>query len=338
MKKRAFLDILLILLSGLLVFCFDRNEQRNARSELNRNGLSEGSLLLKEVPKQQVLPILKKLSKSSVHDYRLQLISKDNPNFSYLYAQGKQGQKIPTVSGRFFSENDFKSEVPFVVLGQKRAQKGYQPQSQMYYFFKQRYLPVIGIAGISGNYAINQHTFISLSPLQTQWQLSTSGFRIVYDPTTPDEQQTAKVRQLFNAKKTTKLVDSSTIARERQGWFERSGILLIQIIAIILIMALVSGILVYLTISSGKDFKLAGFLRGRLFLKYLGELALRITTSLAIGFLIGWQLTRPVAILPVISLLVGYIILALGATALYLHFSTRQSSNKVQSLKRHQHD
>lgn len=338
MKKRAFLDILLILLSGLLVFCFDRSEQRNARSELDRNGLSEESLLLNDVPKQEVLPILKKLSQSSVHDYQLQLISKDNPNFSYLYAQGKQGQKIPTVSGRFFNENDFKSEVPFVVLGQKNAQKGYQPQSQMYYFFKHRYLPVIGIAGIAGQYAINQHTFISLSPQQTQWQLNTGGFRIVYDPITPDDQQTAKVRRLFKAKKTTKLVDSSTIARERQGWFERSGLLLVQVIAIILVMALVSGILVYLTIYSGKDFKLAGFLRGRLFLKYLGELALRMTVSLAVGFLIGWQLTQPISLLPIISLLVGYIVLALAGTALYLHFSTRQSTNKVQSLKRHPHD
>lgn len=338
MKRKILLDILLAVLTGLLVLCFQQDEQRNNISQLNRNGLSENSLLINHSKKMAVTPLIKSLAASKLTNFQIQFIAKNNPNFSYVYAKGETNENLPVLSGRTFNSNDYQSEVPFVVLGKNQATNTYKPQSQMYYRYQENYLAVIGTVGTSRSSAINDHTFISLSPEQPDQKLLTSSFRIVYDPTTLNNSQTKQILKLFQGSKATRLIDNSTVKRERQGWFERSGILLTQVILIFTFMVIITWALVYLILVSGRRFNLGGFLRDQLTLKLLGEIALHLLLSTALGLLVGWQAFR-VGHLAVVAGLVGiFDLLSLLISYLYMNNSRhyKKLKNAAQILYQEQ--
>lgn len=332
MKRKIFLDLLLALLTGLLVLCFQQDEQRNSISQLNRNGLSENSLQINQHKKMAVEPLIKSLAASKLTNFQIQFIAKDNPNFSYVYAKGKTNENLPVLSGRTFNTNDYQSEVPFVVLGKNQIENTYQPQSQMYYQYQQQYLAVIGTVGTAQTSAINDHTFISLSPEQPDQNLLTSSFRIVYDPVTLNTAHTKQILKMFQASTATRLIDSSTVKRERQGWFERSGILLTQVILIFTFMVIITWALVYLILVSGRRFQLGGFLRDQLTLKLIGEIALNVLLSTIAGLLVGWQVFQ-VSHLPIIAGLVG-IFDALTIIISYLYMTNSRHYAKLKKAAR----
>ncbi|WP_261805589.1 hypothetical protein [Lapidilactobacillus luobeiensis] len=321
MKRRMFLDILLLILTILLVICFQQDEQRNSQSRLDRNGLSENSLIITGGKKIAIAPVIKELAASDLTDFQLQLVDKDDPNFSYVYAKGTSGESLPTTSGRIFNSNDFQSEVPFVLLGKDRTQEAYRPQSQQYFLSNDRYLAVIGVTGASGNYAINDHIFISLSPQQSDQNLLTNGFRIIYDPTEPNSADTRRIIDFFDAKKATRLVDTSTVKRERQGWFQRSGILLTQSILIFTVMTTVTWILIYLIVLAGRNFALGSFLKNQLRLKLLGQTALHLLVTTGLGAFIGLRFFNVSHGWIIVGLLLMFDLIALLITFLYLTYS-----------------
>lgn len=339
MKKRFVLDLLLIILTGLLVLCFQQDEQRNSIGQLNRNGLSENSLLIKGSKKMALSPLIKSLATSKLTDFQIQFVAKNDPNFSYVYAKGNVNQHLPVSSGRVFNSNDYQSEVPFVMLGKNQTKTAYQPQSQMYYDYQETYLAVIGVVGSNRPAAINDHTFISLSPVQADQSLLTSSFRIIYDPTTPSNRDTKQIIKLFQAQKSTRLIDNSTVKRERQGWFQRSGILLTQVILIFTFMVIIVWAQIYLVLVAGRPFKLGGFLRDQLTLKLLGQIAINLVGSTVLGLLGGWKLFHLGQPAILIGLLVAFDVLALLLTYFYMNYSQhyRQLKHAAKILNQ-EHD
>ncbi|WP_125604510.1 hypothetical protein [Lapidilactobacillus bayanensis] len=322
MKKKIFLDLVLVLLTFLMFLCFRQNEQRNNESRLNRNGLSVDSLIVTGAKKQSLETVVQQISKSSLKHYQIQFVDEHDPNFSYIYAEGDGSSQLPLISGRFFNQNDYESEVPFVVLGTNLTKSTYQPQAQQYYDLSGNYYAVIGVTGVTDNSAINNHTFISLSPKQQlSNQITTSQFRIIYDPVVQKSSDTKKLLQILQATGTKRLVDSSSITRERQGWFARSGMIITQVILILALMIIMTWILAYLVIFASKQFNLGSFLQNQLTLKMLGQLATHLVLATGIGFLIGWQtqeITTPVIILGIIMI---FDLIALVGTYLYLTYS-----------------
>ncbi|MFD1466214.1 hypothetical protein ACFQ4L_09085 [Lapidilactobacillus mulanensis] len=322
MKKKLFIDLILVILTFLIFVSFRQSEQRNNESRLNRNGMSVESLILTDAKNQTVLSTVQKMAKSSVTNFQLQMISRKDPNLSYVYAKGNSNDSLPMISGRSFSKNDYLSEVPFVILGTDLTKDAYQPQSQMYYHLGERYLAVIGVAGEKTNSAINRHTFLSLSPNQDLANtVRTSNFRIIYDPTTTKPTDTKKILAIFGAKNTTRLVDNSTVKRERQGWFERSGMILTQTILIVALMIIMTWILVYLIIFATKNFQLGGFLKNQLALNMIGRLAGHLVIATGIGFVAGWRLQpieQPAIILGIIA---AFDLVMIIVTSIYLSHS-----------------
>ncbi|MFC6315003.1 hypothetical protein ACFQHW_05390 [Lapidilactobacillus achengensis] len=321
MKRRMILDLLLVVLSGLLVLCFQQDDQRNNQSQLDRNGLSENSLIITGGKKLAVTPLIKTLASSDLDNFQLQLIDNKDDNFSYIYIKGDVTEVMPTVSGRLLNANDFQSEVPFVLLGKNRLKEAYKPQSQEYFLKNDHYLAVIGVIGTSGDYAINNHIFISLSPNQSDQNLMTTDFRVVYDPKEPNSAQTKEIIKLFDAKKATRLVDTSSVQRERQGWFQRSGILLTQAILIFTVMATLAWIMIYYIVLAGRGFDLGGFLKEQLRLKLLGQTAFHLFLPTLLGYFIGVKIWSASHAMVILGLLLSFDVVALLITFLYLTFS-----------------
>lgn len=338
MKKKIFFDAILVILTFLMFLCFRQNEQRNNESRLNRNGLSVNSLIVNQAQDQPLQTTIQQIAKSPLKNYQLQFVSHKDPNFSYIYAKGDVNSTLPLISGRFFNQHDYESEVPFIVLGSNLTKQTYQPQAQQYYQLNHNYYAVIGVTGVSENSAINQHTFVSLSPNQTlDSAIRTGQFRIIYDPSTQKASYTKKVLQIFHATGTKRLVDSSSIKRERQGWFDRSGMIITQIILLLALMIIVTWILAYLVIFASKQFNLGSFLQNQLSLKMLGQLAAHLILATGIGFVIGWQtqkINRPDVILTILLL---FVLITLISVYLYLthshhytHLKQVLNSNKKQ--------
>lgn len=322
MKKKLFIDLLLVVLSGLIFVSFRQNEQRNNESRLNRNGLSVNSLIVSGAKNQSVETVIQKLAKHSVTDFQLQLVSRKDANLSYVYAKGKTRYTLPLTSGRTFNENDYRSEVPFVILGSDLSKEAYQPQSQMYYHLRETYLAVIGVTGDKTDSAINHHLFISLSPNQTDLgSLRTADFRIIYDPTTPQKHDTKSILRLFNAHSTKRLVDTSTVKRERQGWFERSGMILTHVILIMVLMIILAWILGYLIIYSTKNFQMRPFFKNQLSISMVGQYATHLVLATGIGWLIGWRVQSIEQPAVISWLLVGFDVFATLVIYLYLSYS-----------------
>lgn len=322
MKKKLFLDLILVLLTFLMFLCFRQNEQRNNESRLNRNGLSVDSLIVNRTKDQPLEDVVQKIAKSSLNNYQIQFVSQSDPNFSYVYAKGNVNSPLPLVSGRLFNQNDYESEVPFVVLGSDLAEKTYKPQAQQYYQHNGNYYAVIGVTGDTDNSAINHHTFISLSPIQQlDTSIRTSQFRIIYDPTVQKNSDTKKLLKILHGKSTKRLVDSSTIKRERQGWFARSGMIITQIILILALMIIMAWILAYLVIFTSKQFNLGSFLQNQLTLKRLGQLAAHLFLATGLGFVIGWQTQSIAAPATILGIVVVFDLVVLLGTYLYLTYS-----------------
>lgn len=322
MKKKIFLDVILVVLTFLMFLCFRQNEQRNNESRLNRNGLSVNSLIVNGAKDQPLETAVQQIAKSPLKNYQIQFVSQTDPNFSYIYAKGHINSQLPLISGRLFNENDYESEVPFVVLGTDLTKKTYQPQEQSYYLFNNHYYAVIGVTGVTEKSAINQHVFISLSPNQDlSPTVTTSQFRIIYDPTVQKSSDTKKLQQLLHATGSNRLVDSSSITRERQGWFARSGMIITQVILLLALMIIISWILSYLVIFASKQFNLGSFLQNQLTLKMLGQLATHLILATGIGFLIGWQTQETAAPEIILGILVIFDLVSLIGTYLYLTYS-----------------
>ncbi|WP_129044964.1 hypothetical protein [Companilactobacillus metriopterae] len=163
--KKIISSILILLVTILIGVVISNSDSITYNTSMNKFGMSENATVLTTKSKKSINTVVKNLSKKDLPNYQIIFFEKDNPDLAFIYAN-KKITKVPTISGRYFSMNDFDSQIPFAVQGNNTAIKSYKPQSESYIKFHDNYISVIGKIGFSGAELLNQQTLISISPNQ----------------------------------------------------------------------------------------------------------------------------------------------------------------------------
>lgn len=179
MKKiiSSIIILIVVLLTGVSISKSDSIKYNNT---MNRLGMSDGAVVLKTHSKKSLVTAVKNLDKQKLASYQIIFFDKDNSDFGYIYSH-KKANKIPVTSGRYFSQSDFSSQIPFAVQGKNSDIESYKPQSQEYIKVGKRYVSVIGNIGFNGADILNSQTLVSLSPNQPQIKAKLSGVIAVLD-------------------------------------------------------------------------------------------------------------------------------------------------------------
>jgi len=128
--------------------------------------MSDEAVVLHTKSKKNLVTVVQDLhAKKKVSSYQLIFFEKSNSDIGYIYSHGKIN-KLPITSGRYFSLDDFTSQIPFGVQGKTSDIEAYKPQSQAYIKVDNRYISVIGNVGFDGADILNSQTLVSLSPNQ----------------------------------------------------------------------------------------------------------------------------------------------------------------------------
>src|SRR5699024_3098646 len=145
MKKiiSSIVIFLIVLLTGVAISKSDSIKYNNT---MNRLGMSDDALVLKTKSKKNLVTAVSELSKKKTSSYQMIFFEKSNSDVGYIYGH-KKFNKLPLTSGRYFSKEDFTSQIPFAVQGKSSEIEAYKPQSQAYIKVDNHYISVIGNTG-----------------------------------------------------------------------------------------------------------------------------------------------------------------------------------------------
>ncbi|WP_125568008.1 hypothetical protein [Companilactobacillus insicii] len=179
MKKiiSSVIILIVVLLAGVSISKSDSIKYNNT---MNRLGMSDNAVVLRTKSDKSLITAIKKLDQKKLASYQIIFFDKDNSDFGYIYSH-KKTNKIPVTSGRYFSQSDFSSQIPFAVQGKNSDIESYKPQSQAYIKVGKRYVSVIGNIGFNGADILNSQTLVSLSPNQPQVKTKLSNVITVLD-------------------------------------------------------------------------------------------------------------------------------------------------------------
>ncbi|MGZ7885190.1 ABC transporter permease [Ligilactobacillus salivarius] len=181
--------LLIILYVCLLAFCsvwvFFKIQERDIVNQLNNHNLSQNAYEVVMKGTTSLEDINNKISNSSkIDDVQVHYQDKKNSNLTYFFGKGDYST-TPMVSGSFFADNDFNSEVTVALVGKNIAKKLYKPKDQDYLKINSGYLPVLGVMGEKrSSSSLDDQIFISgaISTLKT---LTSNDYRIVIDSEKP---------------------------------------------------------------------------------------------------------------------------------------------------------
>ncbi|APX72802.1 hypothetical protein M5C72_06775 [Companilactobacillus allii] len=164
MKKiiSSIIILIAVLLTGVSISKSDSIKYNNT---MNRLGMSDKALVLHTKSKKNLISVVKELDNKKLSGYQIIFFEKDNSDMGFIYSH-KKVNKLPVTSGRYFSQSDFSSQIPFAVQGKSSDIKNYKPQSQEYIKVGKNYVSAIGNIGFNGADTLNSQTLISLSPNQ----------------------------------------------------------------------------------------------------------------------------------------------------------------------------
>ncbi|KRN29502.1 hypothetical protein IV38_GL000387 [Lactobacillus selangorensis] len=278
-KRKLILDLLLAILAFGCVFLFGHQDQSNYTSQLNRNGLSNSAVVIRTHSHQTLQTTVKKLDAAHLKQYQVQFAP--SKSLSYFYGEGKF-TNIPELSGRFFTDDDFKSQIPVVVVGQNLTKQLYAPTSQSYLYLHHRYLSVVGTVGTQSKSALNDHTFISISPEYVFDNRQLRHVKIYADGANLTGNQ-KQLKQIFKATKITPLVKTPIVGT---SWLSSYGLLVLSLLVAVGIGILLAEIfyrLIQHQLDAPLDEHLAEHYRWGLFRQF----AVHSFFAILVGYLIG---------------------------------------------------
>ncbi|MFC6169135.1 ABC transporter permease [Loigolactobacillus jiayinensis] len=237
LKRKSLLVVLSALVAFLGVFFFSQMNRVVYQDLLDHAGLSTSAQVLTTKHQQTIVNANQQLAQNKqLTNYQVQY-RQPHSNTIYMYGAGNF-KTLPLVSGRFFSDSDFISPVPVVVVGQKVAKNLYTPTNQSYLKYGDRYLSVIGVVGTKKDSQLDNMIFISTSTQQSLAQQSLTKFDIRLDGK-PKLTHLATFKRLFQASSAKRLVPQST-PFVGLAWFEEYwwfGGALVLIIVLLLVVA-----------------------------------------------------------------------------------------------------
>lgn len=206
MKKivSSLVIFLIVLLTGVAISKSDSIKYNNT---MNRLGMSEEAVVLHTKSKKNLVTAVQELSaKKKVSSYQLIFFQKSNSDIGYIYSHGNIN-KLPITSGRYFSDDDFISQIPFAVQGKTSEIESYKPQSQAYIKVDNRYISVIGNVGFDGADILNSQTLVSLSPNQPKSKYHLNQVTTVLDGRAISNKESLnKIKKVLHVKSTHKYV------------------------------------------------------------------------------------------------------------------------------------
>lgn len=312
--KKLALDLLLMLVTLLGLFLISQRAQAIYSQRLNHNSLSQKAVIFKPKTKQSIQATLQAIEKTQLDNFQIQF--NVNQHFSYIYAQGKVSS-VPIKDGRFFSNYDFKSSVPVVVVGQDRVKDLYQPASQAYYQYQKRYLSVIGVVGSSQATSLDQHVFVSTSPQYVLNDRPLNQVTVLVD----DQQIGAHLKtykKIFKTSKISYLTPKSTPLLGL-NWLKSNSLVILGLLGLVLVL----GLLTHLFAKVVNGYQTQKGLDQALYRRYqngqtqLFAVHLMVSTLLGLGIGVWFlYLTRPVplfwGIIVIDLMLIGYFYSRMG--------------------------
>ncbi|MQS76409.1 hypothetical protein [Companilactobacillus halodurans] len=231
MKKiiSSIVIFLIVLLTGVAISKSDSIKYNNT---MNRLGMSDEAVVLHTKSKKNLITAVKDLDKQKkMSSYQLIFFDKGNSDMGYMYSHGKIS-KLPITSGRYFSLDDFTSQIPFAVQGKNSEIESYKPQSQSYIKVNNRYISVIGNVGFDGAEILNSQTLVSLSPNQPKSKFHLNQVTTVLDgKALTNKDSLNKIKSILHVKSTHKYVpqsdDFTNVETSNNGELYMVGIVLL---------------------------------------------------------------------------------------------------------------
>lgn len=206
MKKiiSSIVIFLVVLLGGVAISKSDSIKYNNT---MNRLGMSEDAVVLRTKSKKNLVTTVQELDqKKKLSSFQMIFFEKSNSDVGYIYSHGKIN-KLPITAGRYFSTDDFTSQIPFAVQGKTSEIEAYKPQSQSYIKVDNRYISVIGNIGFDGADILNSQTLVSLSPNQPKSQFHLNQVTTVLDGRAINNKESfSKIKKVLHVKSTHKYV------------------------------------------------------------------------------------------------------------------------------------
>ncbi|UQS83555.1 hypothetical protein [Bombilactobacillus thymidiniphilus] len=237
MKKTIIINILIACLLVVAGSVVAKNDTRNYHTQMDRGNIQDGALIFPSRSKQSIPQALRSLEKKHLKNYQIYFIQKRNPNLSYVY-MSQTISRLPMDSGRYFTESDFRSAIPFAILGQSIYKKAYKPQSQAYYKVNNDYYSVLGSTGLKSTNNLNKHVFISASPQQKN-KTKLKNYQIVVDGAIlKHPQKLQKLQKVIKAKHSYR--SANHINNIQQNWWTRWGIMIFFLLALAIIIIILN--------------------------------------------------------------------------------------------------
>lgn len=200
---RLFSILYIGFLSFLSVFIFFKIQETDYITRLNNHNLSQQSYLVEMPKKTKAEDLISKVNHySNLSDVQLHFRSKKDPRVTYYYGKGDYSVP-PMLSGDFFSDDDFTSNVAVAVVGKDLQSKLYEPKDQQYLRYHNRYLTVVGVMGDKYRSKLDKQIFISMSAPFAQKTLN-SHYRIILDDSGKSKLTAKKLKKNLGAAKVRK--------------------------------------------------------------------------------------------------------------------------------------
>lgn len=199
MKKiiSSIVIFLIVLLTGVAISKSDSIKYNNT---MNRLGMSEDAVVLHTKSKKNLVTAVKDLDKKKLSGYQIIFFEKSNSDIGYIYSH-KTINKLPIIAGRYFSADDFTSQIPFAVQGKTSDIEAYKPQSQAYIKVDNRYISVIGNVGFDGASVLNSQTLVSLSANQPKSKYHLNQVTTVLDGrAVKNKESLSKIKKVLHVK------------------------------------------------------------------------------------------------------------------------------------------
>lgn len=236
MMKKIISSIVIFIIVLLAGTAISRSDSIKYSNTMNRLGMSEDATVLETNSHKNLTSVVQDLNKKKLTSYQFIFFDKNNSDLGFIYSH-KKNDKLPIVSGRYFSSSDFSSQIPFAVQGKTSDVEVYKPQNQEYVKVGKRYISVIGNMGFNNADLLNEQTLISLSPNQPK---STKGLNdvvtVIDGRAVNSKESLPKIKKILHVTSSHKYSpqsdDFSAVSTDNNGELFKVGMILLFIAAI----------------------------------------------------------------------------------------------------------
>jgi len=225
--RRWLIDILLVALAIISGVVWSQHDQTEYAERLDYLGLTENALVYRSKQGTTAAQALAAINRVGLSNYQVQF---ETGHTTYLYATGDL-TTLPLSSGQWFSDQDFKSQLPVAIAGKNLTDSLYSGGTQRYYQLNQQYIPVIGVMSNRKNSPLNDQ--LILTPAAPTFQtLRLKTLKVTVDAQNLNRHTTA-LTKIFKVKPT-----RLRYANNQQTWLQTNGVTVFWGIGLALLSAL----------------------------------------------------------------------------------------------------